>query len=64
MIERYEYCKCKECRSVTTGFEDSFGFWDVCMKCKKRLEDGYHYYNHYDGEDHIEYWGRNGEFEF
>lgn len=29
------------------------GFWfDICCACGKRLEEGFHYYNHYDGEDH------------
>lgn len=57
----YEYCTCKNISSVTTDFEDDFGYWDVCTKCGKRLENGHHYYNHYDGEDHEEFWGSNGE---
>lgn len=48
----YDYCKCKSIPSITSGFEDDFGYWDVCCKCGKRLERGHHYYNHYDGEDH------------
>lgn len=48
----YDYCKCKGIPSITSGFEDDFGYWDVCCKCGKRLEGGHHYYNHYDGEDH------------
>ena len=47
-----EFCKCEELSSVTTGYEDDFGYWDVCCKCGKKIEDGHHYYNHYDGEDH------------
>ena len=31
---------------------DEWGYWDVCCTCGKPLEDGFHYYNHYDGEDH------------
>ena len=48
----YDYCQCKGIPSITSGFEDDFGYWDVCCKCGKLLEGGYHYYNHYDGEDH------------
>lgn len=55
-MERNDYCKCKELKLVTTGFEDDFGYRDVCCECGKKLEDGYHYYNHYDGEDHEELW--------
>ena len=39
----YEYCKCGS-NTLTSGFEEDFGFWDVCAKCGKRIEDGYHYY--------------------
>lgn len=60
----YEYCQCKNCSNgITVGFEDDFGFWDVCVKCRKRLEGGHHYYNHYDGRDHVEYWTVNGDIE-
>lgn len=55
-MERNDYCKCKELKSVTTGFEDDFGYWDVCCVCGKKIEDGHHYYDHYDGEDHEELW--------
>lgn len=53
-----EYCTCINPSSITTGFEDGFGYWDVCCDCGKRLEDGCHYYNHYDGEVHddIDMW--------
>lgn len=46
-----DYCKCKHIKSITTEEED-FGYWDVCCQCGKRIENGFHYYNHYDGEDH------------
>lgn len=49
-----KYCNCKNSSPITTGFEDDFGYWDVCCDCGKRIEDGHHYYNHYDGEDHDE----------
>ena len=39
----YDYCKCKEINPVTTGFEDEWGYWDVCTKCGKRIENGHHY---------------------
>lgn len=56
--EESEFCNCGICTSITTGFEDDWGYWDVCVKCGKKLEDGHHYYNHYDGEDHddIDLW--------
>lgn len=47
-----DYCTCTTNTSITTGFEDDFGYWLVCCNCEKKIEDGYHYYNHYDGEDH------------
>ena len=28
-----------------------FGYWDVCSDCNKKIEDGFHQYNHYDGVD-------------
>lgn len=45
------YCKCKQRKSITSAIGE-WGYWDVCCTCKKPLEDGFHYYNHYDGEDH------------
>ena len=33
-------------------YEDDWGFWDVCCDCGKKIEDGYHNYNHFDNEDH------------
>ena len=51
-MAKYEYCECKECKTVYTGFEDEFGYWDICGECNKRMEDGYHFFNHYEGEDH------------
>lgn len=58
MIDQFEFCTYKEVYSVTNGFEHGFGYWQVCCGCGKRIEDGYHYYNHYDGEDHddIDMW--------
>ena len=47
-----EFCECEVMSSVTIGYEDDFGYWDVCCKCGKKIEDGHHYYDHYDGEDH------------
>lgn len=55
-MERNVYCTCKELKAITSGFEDDFGYWDVCCECGKKIEDGYHYYDHYDGEDHDELW--------
>ena len=50
-IEKIGYCKCRQQSAIFTENEE-FGYWDVCCDCKKPLEDGFHYYNHYDGEDH------------
>lgn len=51
--ENKEYCQCKRITSITTEDDgEGFGYWDVCCTCGKHIEDGYHYYNHYDGEDH------------
>lgn len=50
-IEKIGYCKCAYPFSVTSE-NDELGYWDVCGKCGKPLEDGFHYYGHYDGEDH------------
>lgn len=36
MDRKIEYCNCKSVASVTTGFEDDFGYWDVCVTCGKR----------------------------
>lgn len=47
-----DYCTCKIRKAVSSGYEDDFGYWDTCMTCGKRIQDGYHYYDHYDGEDH------------
>lgn len=46
-----DYCKCKGRTSITIGYEDDFGYWDVCTNCGKKIEGGYHHYNHYDGAD-------------
>ncbi len=51
--QKIEYCTCKKCSSITTELGE-WGYWDVCCDCGKRLEDGFHYYNHYDGEDHYD----------
>ena len=56
MTNDNDFCTCKEIAGNYTELEE-FGFWDMCCVCSKRIEDGFHYYNHYDGEDHIEYDG-------
>lgn len=50
-IEKVDYCKCKSTTSITSEI-DEWGYWDICCKCGKPIEDGFHYYKHYDGEDH------------
>ena len=52
-LNNEDYCKCNH-RVITTELEE-FGYWDVCCECGKPIEQGYHYYNHYDGEDHEEF---------
>ena len=51
-MQEDEYCTCSGSTGTYADFDDTFGYWDVCAKCGKRIEFGYHYYNHYDGEDH------------
>lgn len=46
-----DYCKCNTVTCVTS-VEDDEGYWIVCCNCDKPLEGDFHYYNHYDGEDH------------
>ena len=49
------YCNCSKRRAITSGFEDDFGYWDVCIDCGRKVEDGCHFYNHYDGQDYEEF---------
>lgn len=51
MSEEMDFCKCENITEITSQL-DEFGYWDVCCNCGKPVEDGFHYYNHYDGEDH------------
>ena len=51
LLKREDYCNCKITYGITSEIEE-WGYWDVCCKCRKPLEDGFHYYNYYDGEDH------------
>ncbi len=50
-INDADFCKCTHCSAITSQMEE-FGYWDVCCDCGKPLEDGFHYFNYYDGEDH------------
>lgn len=51
--ESEKYYTCNGHTSIYVDTESSdFGYWDVCSDCNKKIEDGFHYYNHYDGEDH------------
>lgn len=59
-MKKLEFCNCEK-TIYTTGFENDWGYWDVCANCGKRIEDGYHSYNHYDGEDHEEFWTADGD---
>lgn len=60
-MKENDFCMCKTISSITIGFEDDWGYWDVCTKCKKKIKDSHHFYNHYDGKDHEEFYGPNGE---
>ena len=53
LIKKDGYCRCEQPQAVTTESEE-FGYWDVCCTCRRPLEDGYHAFNHYDGEYHDE----------
>lgn len=47
-----EFCTCDNIIGTYSDIESSgFGYWDICANCNKKIEDGFHYYNHYDGED-------------
>lgn len=47
------FCTCKFSHWQMSDTEsDPNGYWDTCVLCGKHIEDGFHYYNHYDGEDH------------
>lgn len=48
-IEKVGYCECSNPPSISTH-EEMYGYWDVCCSCGKPLEDGFHFYNHVDGE--------------
>lgn len=49
----HNFCKCKYPHGNSVDTETSeFGYWFVCNECGLRIEDDFHYYNHYDGEDH------------
>lgn len=48
------YCDCKVPSREVEIDDDEFACWDVCCNCGKIIEDSIRFYNHYDGEDHIE----------
>ena len=58
-----EYCNCKKVTVVESGYEDDFGYWDTCVICGKRIQGGHHFYNHFDGEDHFEFFTADGDIE-
>lgn len=49
-IEKVGYCECFNPSSISTNL-DTYGYWEVCCSCGKPIEDGFHFYNHVDGED-------------
>ena len=50
-----EYCECETISEITTNFND-WCTWDVCCKCNKVIDGSYENLNHYDGEDHCNYY--------
>lgn len=40
----YEYCKCNGSYGIYIDHKD-FGYWDCCVNCERKIEDGYHYYD-------------------
>lgn len=53
VIKESEYCSCERDAGIYSNTDiDEFGYWDMCSKCNKKIEDGFHYYNHFDGQDH------------
>mgnify|MGYP003275648357 CR=1 FL=1 len=52
-MKNQEYCICEKSSSVYCETND-FGQWVVCGDCHKVVEDSFEYFNHYDGEDHLE----------
>ena len=48
-----EFCTCDNIIGIYSDIQSSsFGYWYICINCDKKIEDGFHYYNHYDGEDY------------
>lgn len=46
-----KYCSCTNPSVIYTQMDDLM-WWEECGGCAKPIEDSYHYFNHYDGEDH------------
>lgn len=40
-----DYCQCSGNLGTKVGYEDEFGYWDVCCRCGRKLEDGHHYWD-------------------
>lgn len=46
MKDTNEYCRCEVVTSVHADTSlNEWGYWYVCDKCNKKLEDGFHYYS-------------------
>lgn len=43
-MKETEYCTCEDVKGTYTNNVE-FGYWDMCEKCDKPLEDGFHYYD-------------------
>lgn len=54
-MSKEEYCICSYPRGTTSNTKsDDWGYRDICCNCGRRLENGFHYYIYYDGEDHYD----------
>lgn len=49
-MEQEKFCQCEN--RVIYTINEEWGYQEICNKCGLKIEDGFHYYNHYDGEDH------------
>nr|WP_242828872.1 hypothetical protein [[Eubacterium] cellulosolvens] len=55
MKKEDQYCQCTESTAISTGYEDEFGYWQVCSKCGKKIEGEHHYYHGADQDADLEW---------
>lgn len=44
LFKEEDFCKCQDNPGVYT-VNGEWGYWMHCLKCKRPLEDEFHYYN-------------------